>query len=283
MKYLGEVLQLAAKYLEKASVSHPRRVAEELLAFVLKEKRLALYMQFDRPLVETELQSYRDLLKKAATGEPVDYILEEVEFYHCRFRVSPAVLIPRQETEILLDKACEELVSAKGQEPLVVWDVCCGSGCLGIALKKKCPQFEVSLSDLSSAALDVAKHNALLNEAEVSFFEGDLLHPFAGKRADVILCNPPYISEAEYAVLDRSVKQFEPKMALTAGNGGLECYERLADELPRYLNACGRVFLEIGSTQGEDVKKIFNSSFWKVKRLEKDWAGHDRFFFLEAE
>lgn len=269
MKTLGEVLQLSTAFLEDKKIARPRRQAEEILSHLLHLPRLDLYMQFDRPLVENELESCRAILKRRAKGEPLDYIFGEVSFFNCTIEVSPVVLIPRQETEILLSKIIERLP----QENLEVWDVCCGSGCLGIALKKAKPSFKVTLSDISSEALEVARRNAVKNQVDVEILQGDLLAPFQGRRADVVICNPPYVTEEEYLQMDHS----EPKIALVSGPTGLEFYERLAKDLPKH---CGKVFLEIGTGMGEKVLQLFSS---KRKSVEKDWAGHDRFFFLEFE
>ncbi len=277
MKILSEVLKLSAKYLEDHKISRARRDAEDLLAFVLNIKRIDLYMQFDRPLDEKELDAYRPLLKRKAQGEPVEYILGKVDFYHCVLHVTPDVLIPRQETEILLDKICKTPDLGK-----VIWDVCCGPGTLGIALKKARPELDVTLSDISPKALALAQKNAVLNQVEVNFLEGDLLFPFKGQKADVIICNPPYVSEAEYEELENEVKK-EPRLALVAENEGYAFYERLSKELPSYLNKGGKAFFEIGFAQGERIKSLFNSEIYKKKWVEKDFAGHDRFFFLEME
>ena len=136
------------------------------------------------------------------------------------------------------------------------WDICCGSGCLGIGLKKAHPHLDVTLSDLSAEALALAKKNADLNELSVNFLSGDLLAPFAGKKADLVLCNPPYVTEEEYASLDPEVKNYEPKMALL---GGLTFYQRLSQELPKYLNPGAKIFLEIGCTARKcGVKSFFS-------------------------
>ena len=276
MKTLGEVLTLSAQYLKDRKVTRARRIAEELLAHHLELKRLDLYMQFDRPMLETELAAYRASLKRKIAGEPLEYILGKIPFFHCQIEVSPAVLIPRPETEILLSKAAQAVTP----EMKTAWDVCCGSGCLGLGLKKAHPHLEVTLSDLSPDALEVAKKNGALNELDVKCVQGDFLAPFAGKKADLILCNPPYVTDGEYDALDPEVKNFEPKMALV---GGLSFYQRLSQELPNYLNPGAKVFLEIGSKQGDAVLSLFSAPCWTVKRVEKDWADHDRFFFLEFE
>jgi len=280
MKPLGEVLTLTSDFLKKKEIPRARRVAEELIAHVLGIKRLELYMQFDRPLVESELEEIRLLLKRAMQGEPVEYILGELTFYHCTIGVTKDVLIPRPETEILVDSACRLLKDCQGK---VAWDLCTGSGCIGISIKKACPELVVSLSDLSEAALQLAGKNAERNGVDVELRQGDLLAPFAGRKADILFCNPPYVSSSEYGSLDPSVKHFEPEMALVGGEEGMAFYERLKNDLPGYLNLGAKVFLEIGSKQGSALLQLFSESHWKNQRIEKDWAGHDRFFFLEFE
>ena len=133
------------------------------------------------------------------------------------------------------------------------------------------------LSDLSKEALLVAEENANGNQTEVELLNGDLLAPFEGRKADYVICNPPYISEQEYTALDPEVREYEPRMALVAGAKGFEFYQRLATELPQYLNNGATVWLEIGATQGQGVKEIFNESCWKEFEIKQDWAGHDRF------
>lgn len=282
MKTLGEVLQLSVAYLEERAIERPRRQVEELLSSLLELDRLDLYMHFDRPLEEGELAAFREMLRRRGKGEPLDYILKKVRFFNCTLEVSSAVLIPRPETEILLDKVCKRLK----REDLAgkrAWDLCCGSGCLGIGLKKALPQLEVSLSDISVEALDLARKNSVRNGVSIEVLQGDLLAPFAGRRADIVLCNPPYITEKEYLALDAEVRDFEPKGALVGGVTGLEFYARLAKDLPSHLNPRGLVFFEIGTSQKEAVLELFSAEIWKLREVEKDWAGHDRFFFLEIE
>ncbi len=282
MKTVGEVLKSAIQFLKDKKDDRARHHAEHLMSFVLKLPRLDLYMQFDRPLQEDELSLYRALFKRKAQGEPLEYIIGEIPFYQCTLKITPAVLIPRPETEILLDKVCQAL-KGKEVQSMQAWDVCTGSGCLGIGLKKAYPDLAVTLSDLSLDALQVARNNCERNRVAVKILQGDLLTPFKGCKADLVMCNPPYISQKEFNELDSSVVKFEPHMALIGGESGLVFYERLAEELPLYLNPGAKVYLEIGYAQGQAVQVLFSSSCWKVKSLEKDLAGHDRFFFLEFE
>lgn len=271
MRNIREIVTLSTEYLEKKGVVHARREAEELLAHLLKRKRMELYFDYDVPLQENEVEAYREMIRRKGEKEPLAYITGQVEFLGLILKVTPATLIPRHETEILADLIIKQLPETK----VTVWDLCCGSGCLGLSIKNLCPQAEVILSDISPEALAVAKENG--GDLEVTFLEGDLLEPFSGK-ADIVVCNPPYITSEEYEELEDEVKQYEPKGALV---GGLEFYQRLAREFPAYLNENTKVFFEIGAGQGAALLEIFSESHWVQKKCEKDWSGHDRFFFLE--
>jgi release factor glutamine methyltransferase len=281
MKTILEILKLSTEYLISRGIDNARREAEELLASALSCTRVCLYMEFDRPLTEEELATCRSHIVRRARGEPRQYIMGEVDFMGCTIKVSPDVLIPRQETEILAHIIAKKL-SKMDLQGKVLWDLCCGSGCLGISLKKAFPQLNVFLSDISPAALAVARANALLNEVDVACLEGDLCTPFTNQ-AHFVVSNPPYIAESEFHDLEREVREFEPKIALVGGKRGIEFYERLAATLPPRLISKGEVWLEIGATQHTLLTNVFTNPPWKKSFIEKDWAGHDRFFFLEIE
>lgn len=282
MKSIGELIPLSSSFLQQKGLKEPRRQVEELLAFTLGLKRIDLYLQYDRPVEENELGIFREALRRMAKHEPFEYIIGEVEFYGCKIKVNPSVLIPRPETEILVDLLVKKLKSEDLQGK-VLWDLCTGSGCIAIALKKVFPSLTVVASDLSREALKVARENAERNEIQIDFREGDLLIPFQGQKANYIVSNPPYISENEYLGLDPSVALFEPKMALVGGKNGAEFYERLASGLFSHLNEGGEAFFEIGSTQKELLTKIFSTHSWTHFSIKQDWAGLDRFFFLEKQ
>lgn len=282
MKTILEILTLSAAYLEEGGIQNARRQAEELLADALGLKRVDLYLEFERPLTEAEMAICRSRLLRRRKGEPLQYIQGDVFFHDCQIRVNPNVLIPRQETEILVSNIIKELQSQSLEEK-ILWDVCCGSGCIGISLKKRFPQLRVILSDLSQEALELAKQNAELNEVDVEIRHGDLLQPFADERCHFFVCNPPYIPSANFHALDKEVRDFEPIMALIGGPTGLEFYKRLANELSTCLFPSGKVWLEIGHGQGNSINEIFNAGKWKKKRIENDWAGLERFFSLEIE
>lgn len=282
MRTVLEVIKLSKEYLDERKISSSRLQAEELLAHVLGCKRLDLYLHFDRPLDETELAAFREKLKRRGSSEPLGYLFGSADFYGCTLEISRDVLIPRQESEILIAKVVEQL-RAGDLSGKRAWDLCTGSGCLGIALKKNLPALDVTLSDLSKQALAIARKNAEMNAVALSCVEGDLLIPFRGQKADIVLCNPPYVSEGEFVTLEKEVRDFEPRGALVSGPLGFEFYARLAAELPSHLNPSAKIFFEIGSGQGERLLDLFSAPCWTKKRLEKDWAGHDRFFFLEFE
>ena len=278
MKTLGEVLRLSVQYLQDRNIPTPRRNVESLLGEILSCKRMDLYMRFDQPLIESELEFLRSGLKRLVSGEPLDYILGSVDFFGVKLQVDKRVLIPRVETEFLVEKIAT--IAAEGAH---VWDVCTGSGCIGIALKKKRPDLHVVLIDISSEALALARVNAEKNLVNVEIVQSDLLSALVGRKCDIICSNPPYIAESEYATLDDSVRLYEPKLALIGGQTGLEFYQRFAKCIESFLKPRGKAIFEIGFSQAEEVRKIF--SILERARFEviKDLSGKDRFFFLEMQ
>ena len=274
MKSVKQLIEEATDALRVKGISNPRREAEALLATSLNRKRLDLFWNLEEVLEEKKVAQYREWVRRRGKKEPFAYIVGKVEFFGLHLKVNRSTLIPRQETEILTDQVIRALPDA----PLEVWDLCCGNGCLGLSIKKRRPACHVKGSDLSKEAVKVARENAKQNGLPVLFLEGDLLSPFIGRRSDVVVCNPPYVTPEEYEELEEEVQRFEPKSALV---GGLDFYRRLSKDLPYFLNSFAKVFLEIGCNQGKMVDQIFSQSCWIQRKCEKDWAGHDRFFFLE--
>jgi release factor glutamine methyltransferase len=280
MRLLGNVLKLATSLLEQKQVSLPRRSAEELLAHVLGCKRLDLYLSFDQPLMEKELDLFRVLIKRRMTHEPLQYIVGEVEFYGVEIEVNKTVLIPRQETEEMLDLivkrlAYEEMASKK------VLDLCTGSGCIAIAFKKRFPIAEVWGVDISSDALLLAQKNSIKNDVKIFWAVSDLVSTVKEKY-DIVICNPPYVGEEEYLTLGTEVHH-EPRGALVGKEGGIGFYKRLANELPQILNPRAKIFFEIGYRQKEGILACFSDPWWKEKAVKTDLSSRDRFFFLEFE
>lgn len=283
MKTLLEIIKLSTDHLNRLGIPSPRREAEELIADCLNLKRIDLYIQYNYPLNEEELEKCRNSIIRRSKGEPSQYIRGFVDFYHCKILVNPSVLIPRQETEILVDKISKQLEKEEILQGKILWDVCCGSGCIGISLKKRFPELSVVLSDISKEALLLAKENASINNTSVDFLLGNLFEPYADKQADYIVSNPPYIAESEFQSLQKEVAQFEPKQALIAGSTGIEFYEYFAKHIAKHLRPHGKAWFEIGTGQGNALIDLFKSNKFDIISVEKDWSQHDRFFSLEIE
>ncbi len=260
----------------------PKREAETLLAHYFDTSIGAIYLDLDRKLSDEDWNTCLNWCENRLRGVPLAYLSGIVEFFGCEIEVNQSVLIPRQETEILVDFIARELETADLTNK-ILWDLCCGSGCIGIALKKRFPVLHVCLSDLSVDALAVATRNVARNQVNVEILHGHLLDPFQGLKTNYLVCNPPYISIDEYATLDKSVRDFEPAMALIGGKQGDEFYATLASTLPKHLASRAKVWFEIGYQQGKAVKDLFADPFWVKKEIKNDWAGHQRFFFLETE
>ncbi|MDF2577536.1 MAG: ywkE [Chlamydiales bacterium] len=282
MKTVQEILNLSTKYLEEKGIPLARRQAEELLSHHLGLNRLDLYLKFDYPLQEVELTAIRESLRRRSNREPVQYIQGQVEFYDTLIEVNPNVLIPRQETEILVSLIVARLKKESDLSHRKLWDLCCGSGCIAISLKKAFPELQVIASDVSLEAITVSKRNAYNNRVDVEFIEGDFLQPLKGNVVDYLVCNPPYIAQEEYHSLEPEVRNYEPKLALIGGDTGLEFYQKMSVNLHNHIVSGGNVWLEIGANQGVAISKMFKETgFWKTVDLIQDWAGLDRFFFLE--
>ena len=277
MKTIRTLIELSIEFLSKKGVHSARREAEDLLAFSLGKKRLDLYLDYDSPLESSEIDAFRALIDKKSKRMPFEYIVGSLSFLSLNLQVNSKVLIPRKETEVCLDKILKQHDFSNKK----VWDIATGSGCIGLACKARYPESEVTLSDISDGALEVAKGNAEQNQLKVHYKLGDLLAPFKGEKADVVFCNPPYISEQDFEGLEPEVRLFEPKGALVAPNGGLDFYRRLANSLPSQLADNGLVFLEIGFDQGDEVMGLFSSSCWKSVFCMEDLSGRPRFISLE--
>ncbi len=281
MKGLLSLLRLATEYLEKKGIDRPRREAEDLLGHVLQISRLEIYLYPDKPLTEAEVELLRSLLRRRALGEPTAYLIGSVSFHGCTLRVTPDVLIPRPETEILVALAVDALRD-HSLEGKVLLDLCTGSGCIAIALKKRFPSLRVWASDISSQALAVAQENAKNNDVSIEWKEGDFLDPYKGEQVDFVTCNPPYVSEKEWESLDPEVRLQEPRQALVGGERGDDFYQRLARELPSYLVSGGKLWMEMGYQQAKTMRSLFQLPVWKPPQIIQDWSGHDRFAYTQT-
>lgn len=249
-----------------------RREAEILLGAALGYNRAHLLAHLDAPLPEATAMVYRAWVQRRAAGEPLPYISGRIEFYGLEFAVSPAVLIPRPETELLVETAL-----AHARPAARIADVGTGSGCIVVALASQLPQAAFYAIDLSPAALEVAQENATQHGVanRIRFLEGDLLAPLP-EPVDIIVSNPPYVAEGEWEALPISVRR-EPEMALLAGADGLDTVRRLLAQAPARLRAGGLLLVEIGERQGAATLEVARAAFPAADcRILTDLAGKDR-------
>ena len=231
----------------------------------------SLLLKAQLPVSESIEYRMRSIIKRRITGEPLAYILKERWFMGLPFHVTPAVLIPRQETEMLAEIA----VQFVRQEAYArVLDLCTGSGCIAVSLARY-TRARICGSDISGEALRIARINAEKNLVKVDFFQSDLFDAVLGKY-DVIVSNPPYISKEEIETLQTEVKDHEPRLALVAEDNGLAFYRRIAAEAHEYLTDRGMLILEIGNEQGPAVKEMMLQAGYKNVQVRKDYSGFDR-------
>lgn len=276
------MVRWSSAWLAERGVERARLDVELMLADALGVERLRLYLEFDRPLVETELAAFRSRLRRRAAREPLQYILGETGFRQLRLRTDARALIPRPETEEL---AGAVLVWAAGRElehPLSVLDVGTGTGAIALSLALEGPFATVVATDLSPDALALARENAsgvvFREGVEVEFRSGGLFSPLlAGERFHVVVSNPPYVSESEWMGLQPEVRDWEPKLALTSGEGGRELLHALVDEAADHMVPGGLLALEVGVEQAGPLKdRIREGGRFIDARVLKDLSGRDR-------
>lgn len=270
---LRDVVAWMTDDLRKRGVEGARLDAELIVAQALGIDRIKVIISGERSLSPAELETIRALFRRRRTAEPVAYLRGEREFYGRRFRVDRRVLVPRPDTEILVEVALERL---RGRDLSArVLDLCTGSGCVAITLKLERPTIAVDATDLSAEALAVARDNAQRLGAiwNVRFAVGDLLAP--GGPYDLITANPPYIATSEIATLQADIRDHEPRLALDGGADGLDLVRRIVAAAPRALRPGGALAMEIGAGQADEVAALFAKDFTDIKKT-RDYGGHDR-------
>lgn len=270
-------IELSTEYLNKKGVPSSRINAELLLAHVLKSNRMNLYLKFDQPLADEEIENYRNLISRMGKREPLQYIIGSVEFYGLQFYVDKNVLIPRQETELLIETI---LLKYNSNAKLKILDIGTGSGNIAITLAKYLPNSSILSIDVDQNALDLAKKNVELNKisGNLDLLKIDLFKILESKidTFDVIISNPPYISIKDYRNLEPELLNFEPKVALTDNNDGLSFYRFISENAKFILNKGGEVFFEIGFQQSINVKNLLLNHGFKDIEVKKDYADIDR-------
>ena len=272
---IGRILKWTEQYFKEKGIESPRLDAEVLLSHILGRERIYLYVHFDEPLEPTELARYREAIKQRVQRVPVAYIIGEKEFMGLTFRVTADTLVPRPDTEILVQAAIERL-RARGDAPRFA-DIGTGTGAICLSVLHFLPKAQADTVDISPAARAVAEENAAALEVadRVTFHTGDLLAPLAGQCYDAILSNPPYIPDGDIAALAPEVRLKEPRTALAGGKDGLDFYRRLTADAPAHLKDGGFLAVEVGIHQAAPVAALAVPAFSRTEIL-KDYAGIER-------
>ncbi len=278
---IQKLLNWTAEHFTEKGIDSPRLSAELLLSHVLELKRIELYTQFDKPVAKPQLDKLHDLVKRAGENEPVAYLIGRTEFYSLELDITRDCLIPRPETELLVERAIEFLRTRSSKQ--FVCDLCTGSGCIAVAIAKNFPAADIIATDICDAALSVAERNVEKYQLKerIKLLCGNLFDPVIPQldveKFDLIVCNPPYVSDIEFEKLDKNVKDYEPKHALYAGTDGLDVYRRICEKAGQFLKPGAALILEIGYAQGQAVKELLEEAqcFEKIT-IEKDFHDNDR-------
>ncbi len=272
-----ESIKLSTEFLTNKGIESPRINAELMLAKILNCKRLDLYLSFDRPLDEQETGLYREFIRRRSKFEPLQYILGSVEFYGLEFKVDKSVLIPRPETEILVETV---LNSVEKDKALNILDIGTGSGIIAVCLAKYLPNSSITAIDSSESAIIVAKANAELNDVEkhIKFYIFDILtgEDYHDKPFDIVVSNPPYISLEDYQNLAPELKLYEPQNSLTDNLDGFSFYKIIAGKSKHLLKKRGNLYFELGFSQSKKVFEILQAESFNNIKIEKDYQNIER-------
>ena len=300
MNTIRDILNWAAEYLKSRNIPSDRLDSEVLLSFILNKDRTYLYTNSEKPILPEEHKKFKELIERRGRREPLSYITGEKEFWSLKFKVSRDTLIPRPETEILV-QAVLDIIKYPSPPPLPIGerikvrgikilDIGTGSGNIAVSIAKESPEFHVFTVDKSNSALSVAKENAIIHNVagRITFLKGDLCIPFnppsppfvkGGKEGlfDIIVSNPPYIPTGDIEGLMPEVRDWEPRWALDGGKDGLEIVRKIIKDAPLFLKSKGFLAMEIGFGQSEEVSRIISETdkFHNIKTI-KDLSGIER-------
>jgi release factor glutamine methyltransferase len=280
-----ELLEWTTGYFEKHNIPNPRLDAEVLLGHLLQKSRLQLYLHFDMPVFQDDLTVFRELIKKRIARAPISYLTNHKEFMSLDFYVDERVLIPRPETEFIV----ETILKKKEDTPQRLLEIGTGSGVIATALAANMPEWEIIATDISKDALAVAHKNIDAHDCveHITLLHGDLFEPIKtlqSPRFNWIVSNPPYVMTSEHDTLSPDIRDYEPHIALFAGEDGLSVIRRLITEAPNYLHPEGKLIFEIGNKQAESVKTLLEEqSVYQNYRFIKDYAGIERVVLATVE
>jgi release factor glutamine methyltransferase len=273
---ISQALQQAVALLQQAHAGEPRLTAEVLLISILGCDRAYLYAHGEESLTAAKAARFHDDVEARCSGTPTQYITGVQEFYGLPFHVTPDVLIPRPETELLVEQAL-----ARASAGDWILDIGTGSGAIATAIQKHVPGATVFASDVSQAALPIARENAKRNAVEIPMVLADLAAAFRANAFQMVVCNPPYVAHSDLASLQREVRNHEPHQALFGGEDGLDAYRRLNATAWEALRPGGWLLLEVGYNTSAAIKPMFEGSRWTVPSIYRDLAGWERVFAVQ--
>ena len=267
---ISKLLEWATKELNNSGISSPKQNVETILAHTLNIKRLDIYLQLERKFSGKKLEIVFNIISRRKDKEPLQYILGETEFYGYTIKVDKSVLIPRPETELLVERIIAEENDIKN-----ILEIGTGSGALVIALAKKMNGIVIDATDISEDALRIAEQNTILNQVDINIFKSDIFDNVLNKY-DLIISNPPYISLTDYKQLPVEIKDFEPKSALLADDNGLFFYNKILQKAKDHLTESGKIYFEIGYDQAKKITEIAKENGFSDIIVFKDLNGFDR-------
>jgi release factor glutamine methyltransferase len=281
--FIADAIREAAETLRQAGLADPRREASGLLEYVVGRDRTFILAHPDHAMLDEQLQSFRELVTRRASGEPLQYITAHQSFYGLDFEVGKGVLIPRPETELLVESALQLLEGAKAAASIC--DVGTGSGCIAITLLHERAEASAVAVDVSESALEIAKRNAKRHAVEnrLTFVHGNCFSSLSPNEFafDLIVSNPPYVANHELAGLQREVRNHEPLEALAGGSDGLDVVRRLLTDSSAFLKQRGHLLIEIGFNQAEAVEALIDSHLWLSQGIRADLQGIPRVVVLQ--
>lgn len=272
---LKDIILKSSEYLKNKGIENPRLDTELLLSNLLDISRLDLYLQFDRILTDNEIELLRKAVTERGKRKPLQYIIGKVHFLNAVISVNENVLIPRPETEFMID-----FILKNEDRVESVLDLCTGSGVIAISIKQSKTECQVFASDISDLALEVAKENAKLNNCSIEFIHSNIFEKI-DREFDLIVCNPPYISEKDYLNLQPELF-YEPKNALVAEDEGLKFYKEIMQNAKKFMTDKGKIYFEIGYKQSESILSLATLYEFKECKIIKDLSGFDRIAILEV-
>lgn len=278
MKALDKIKEIAEAF-RKQNLEYPEKQAQDIICYILKIEKTKLFTE-NPEIAPEEAHLIDSFVNRRLKREPLQYILGECEFYNIKVRVGKGVLIPRPETEIIVEEIIKrkKLISALGSK---IVDLCTGSGCIALAIGKNIPEFQIFGVDFSEKAIYYAKEGKILNRVKnVHFIVANLFEPFRKKTFACIVSNPPYVKTEEIDKLQPEIRDYEPLEALNGGSDGLKFYRYIIQDARDYLMKEGLVFFEIGAGQLKAVQKIASSNNFKTVAVLKDLAGVERVIIL---